>query len=436
MLCNIHGSPFSVSTAPHLPPRLPARVGLACSNSQSWMDLLAPPHAGTGLVHCVPRSHLPLVASPCAQPLCIKLCTYPYATYNVVISPSGPKSGGQVHHMDKLPCTNALVEVRAAPSGRDGRDRILCIWEIRHGDPKNIEGTQTRYDTDLLHLLLRIRCHSFAHLQRDQARLPFMPVLLIIMGFCLRCQARLHCLKSAVVNFCNAGCPAQQRDSHRQRWLRPKAIRWSTRHFHVSVRQHILRIIHRAAQDWCRYSLWVVVNCLRLLHRAALVRTRSMLADPASAHTGLPRLRAVSPPSATRPSSPACERQRWPSVYRSDVNLLPLGHPSAGRAVRPAAARCPTVFVSRNTVCAARPPRPSWCIFLCILCLVLRGCEGADSSSRVSNCQKRSYFRAVRRAQQMGQTWYRGRRLTAQQLGSALTCAPPGFLNRVPPSDT
>ena len=55
MLCHIHGSPFSVSTAPHLPPRLPARVGLAGSHSQSWMDLLAPPHAGTGLVHCVPR---------------------------------------------------------------------------------------------------------------------------------------------------------------------------------------------------------------------------------------------------------------------------------------------------------------------------------------------------------------------------------------------
>ena len=163
-----------------------------------------------------------------------------------------------------------------------------------------------------------------------------------------------------------------------------------------------------------------------------------MLADPDSAHTGLPRLRAVSPPGTTRPSSPACERQRWPRVYRSDVSLPPLGHPSAGRAVRPAAARCPTVFESRNTVCAARPSRPSWCIFLCILCLVLRSCEGADSSTRVSNCQKRSYFRAVRRAQQMGQIWYRGRRLTAQQLGSALTCTPPapGVPKPRPPPQT
>ena len=77
------------------------------------------------------------------------------------------------------------IEVRVAPCGRDGRDHIPSIWEIRHGDPKDTVSALKYHNVILLHLHNYARFCTAAHCQCDRARLPILPVLLIIIGLCL-----------------------------------------------------------------------------------------------------------------------------------------------------------------------------------------------------------------------------------------------------------
>ena len=116
------------------------------------------------------------------------------------------------------------------------------------------------------------------------------------------------------------------------------------------------------------------------------------------------------------------------------VKLLPPGAvvtPAAGQQavcqhgaeqVRALAARAAQTYP-----CRARQLPLHRYMFLLVLCLILRSCSCTETTFRISSCQKRSYLRAVRRAQQLGQTWYRGQGLTLQQLngrGHTATPAP------------
>ena len=338
----------------------PANTSLALA----WLVEPVVPRFDSCAVTCrhlvVPRS---------TQLLRARRYTYPHATYKVALSPFGPKSEGQVHHTSTQTCYEALVEVRVAPSGRDGRDHILSIWEIRRGDPKNTVSTLKCHDIEVLRLHNCARFSTAAHLRRDHARLPVLPILLILIGLCLlvisriiralqvisahlRQQARHHSLKSAILRRNAAGCLAQQRSLYRPSRLQPKAQRWSSRHFEVNLCHHIQRILQRSVQGCCKFTLRVVVGCLRTLHQGTLAHSNSVLDHLDFDNTSSPKLKQESPSGSRWPLSSANSRQQAPRVcapdsHQSFYDNLPTGHiitpeaghrpavPSALRSVQP-----------------------------------------------------------------------------------------------------
>ena len=303
----------------------------------------------------------PLVASQCTQPLQISQYIHPRATCHVTLSPFGPKSEGQVHHTGKQPCYEALVEVRVALSGREGRDHILSIWEIRHGDPNRIASTPQYYNIELLHPHNHDRLSAPTHLRSDCARLPILPVSLIAIGLCLqvishiarilqltlarlRHQARHRSLILAVNNCGAAGRLPQQRRPHRHSRQLPKARRWSSRHFQVSLRHHIQWALRSSAQEWCKLTLQVVVGYLRTLHQTVLAHSNRVLDYPDSDNTCLSRFEQISPIASRWPLPlPTCGSRRLanmcnilttPLMITSQQNMQPHLRPGAALQCR------------------------------------------------------------------------------------------------------